>query len=298
VELEYSDRNSRRSKLYIAVGLIVALIVGGVVFVTLRFSGITAQEQVEIRDVVVAARDIPSRKPLDEDDLVMRAVTVDATNANAFTRIDEILGLVSGVPISEGQLVTPNLLGTGTTGQAYSILEAGEEFDPDGPHLRAVSINVPAERAVAGTLQAGQWVDVIVTMAINPEIGQTPEQAEQTLLLAIPGPSTKVTLQSVVILARDGDLYIIRSELETAEKIAELQAAGAQFTLALRLDVDGRAAETEGSTIDRLLEEYNFPVPRPARLEGGPATVQPPPPAPAGEPEPGGEEEEEEEEEE
>jgi hypothetical protein len=65
VELEYSDKNSRRSKVYIAVGVIIALIVGGIVFVALQASGLTAKEEVKTRDVVVAARDIAGRKPIE-----------------------------------------------------------------------------------------------------------------------------------------------------------------------------------------------------------------------------------------
>ena len=57
MELEYSDRNSRRSKVYIAVGIIVALIVGGVVFVALQASDLVgSNEPAEIRTVVVAVR--------------------------------------------------------------------------------------------------------------------------------------------------------------------------------------------------------------------------------------------------
>ena len=109
----------------------------------------------------------------------------------------------------------------------------------------------------------GQLVDLIVTMAINPEVGQTAEQAERTQADFIPGPSTKVTLQSLTILARNGGLYILRTDLVTAEKITELTAAGGQFTFVLRPDVDARTAETDGSTIDRLIDEYGFPVPLP-----------------------------------
>ena len=36
MELEYSDKNSRRSKVYIAVGLIAAILVGATVFIALR----------------------------------------------------------------------------------------------------------------------------------------------------------------------------------------------------------------------------------------------------------------------
>ncbi len=263
MELEYSDKNSKRSKLYIAVGIVMALIVAGIVFVALQASVLTRGDDTVMRDVVVAARDIPSRKPIEEGDLVMRPVVSDTTNETAFTRIDEVLGRVSGVPILTGQMLTQNMLASSTTGQAYSILEPGEAFDPEGPDMRAVSISVPDDRAVAGTLVPGQLVDLIVTMAINPEVGQTAEQASRTQDDFIPGPSTKVTLQSLTILARNGGLYILRTDLATAEKITELTAAGGQFTFVLRPDVDDRTAETDGSTIDRLIDEYGFPVPLP-----------------------------------
>jgi Flp pilus assembly protein CpaB len=265
VELEYSDRNSKRSKLYIAVGVIIALIVGGIVFVALQASGLTAQPKVETRQVVVAARDIAGRKPIEEGDVIMRTVTVDPTNGTAFTRIDEVLGRVSGVAITTGQLLSPNLLASTTEGQAYSILEPGEKFDPTGPDLRAVSINVPDDRAVAGTLQPGQRVDLIVTMAINPEIGANPKASAAPKV--IPGPSTKVTLQKLDILARTGALYILRSDLATAEKVSELTAAGGQFTMVLRPEADDRTATTEGSTLDRLIDEFGFPVPLPPDFE-------------------------------
>ena len=269
MELEYSDKNSKRSKLYIAVGIFIALVVGGLVYVALQFSGLTNEDDTVMREVVVAVRDIPGRKPIEEGDVVMRSVVADATNETAFTRIDEVLGRVSGVTILTGQLVTQNMLASSTQGQAYSILEPGEEFDPSGPDLRAVSISVPDDRAVAGTLQPGQLVDLIVTMAINPEVGQTPEEAEETTAQYLPGPSTKVTLQSLTILARNGGLYILRTDLVTAEKITELTAAGGQFTFVLRPDIDDRTAETDGSTIDRLIEEYDFPVPLPPEFERG-----------------------------
>jgi len=262
VELEYSDKNSKRSKLYIAVGLVIALIVGGVVFVALRFANLTETIAVEQRSVVVAVRDIASRKPIEDGDVAMRTVPADATNAAAFTRVDEVLGRISGVSISTGQLVTRNLLASTNAGQGFSILDAGDKFDPTGPDLRAVSVTVADDHAVAGTLKAGQRVDLIVTMAMNPQLGQSSSQASKTLAQFLPGPSTKVTLQSVDILARNGSIYIVRTDLITAEKIAELTAAGGQFTMVLRPDEDNRTAKTVGSTIDSLIHEFHFPFPK------------------------------------
>ncbi len=267
MELEYSDRNSRRSKVYIAVGVIVALLVAATVFLALQASGLTQDRAVEMRDVVVATRDIPARKAIEEGDVQVRSVPVDPTNDTAFASLDEVLGRVVGIPVATGQLVTRNVLASTTEGQTFSILEPGAEFDPEGPHLRAVCVTVAAANAVAGTLVPGQRVDLIATMAINPEIGQTPEEAQAQSAQFIPGPSTKVTLQSMTILARNGDIYILRSDVETAEKIAELSAAGATFTMALRPEEDDRTAETEGSTIDMLIDEFDFPVPVPPQFE-------------------------------
>jgi Flp pilus assembly protein CpaB len=262
VELEYTDKNSKRSKLYIAVGLVIALIVGGIVFVALRFSGLTQPEHVEMRSVVVAARDIAGRKPIEEGDVTTRTVAADATNVEAFSRIDDVLGRISGVSISTGQLVTRNLLASTTSGQSYSILDAGQKFDPSGPDWRAVSLTVTDDKAVAGTLQPGQTVDLVVTMAMNPELGQPAGQAAKIQASFVPGPASKVTLQSVVILARNGSIYIVRTDLKTAEKIIELAAAGGQFSFVLRPVEDTRTAQTPGSTIDSLINEFHFPYPK------------------------------------
>ena len=280
MEFEYTDKNRHRSKVYIVAGVIMAVLVGGVVFIALQSSALIG-EQVEMRTVVVAARDIASRKPIEEGDLATRAVAADPTNANAFTLMDDVLGRVSGVPITAGQLVTRNMLASATTGQAYAILDAGEEFDASGPDLRAVSVSVPDERAVAGTLLPGQRVDLLVTLAINPEIGvvvgesapaASPAPAAGEPAAFIAGPSTKVTLQMLTVLARNGTIYILRTDLATAEKIAELSAAGGQFSLVLRPDEDDRMASTSGSTLDMLLDEFGFPIPVPPELKEPAAT--------------------------
>ena len=277
MELEYSDKNSRRSKVYIAVGVIVALMVAATVYIALQASGLTDQGAVEMRQVVVAAAEIPGRKSIEETDVVMRSVPADPINETAFTSIDEVLGRVVSVPVSPGQLMTPNLLASTDAGAVFSILPPGEEFDPSGPDLRAVSMTVPDDRAVGGTLQPGQPVDLIATLTVNPVTtgAETPvppaDGEEQTPAPdgeapRLSGPSTKTTLQQLDILVRNGTLYILRTDLATAEKITELQAAGAQFTLVLRANEDDRSAETEGSTLDRLLEEFEFPVPEAAEL--------------------------------
>jgi Flp pilus assembly protein CpaB len=272
VELEYSDRNSRRSKIYIAVGIIVALLVAATVFIALQASGLAGQEDVETRQVVVAALDIPGRKAIEEIDVVMRNVPVDPMSDTALSSLDQALGRIANVPIAPGQLITPNLLASTDEGATFSILPPGEEFTTSMPDLRAVSMTVPDDRAVAGTLQPGQPVDLIATLNVAPTGNQpgepTPseEASPDGAPAQVAGPSTKTTLQRLEILVRNASLYILRTDLATAEKITELQAAGAQFTFVLRADEDERTAETEGSTLDRILEEFEFPAPEEAEL--------------------------------
>jgi Flp pilus assembly protein CpaB len=273
VELEYSNRNSRRSKVYIAVGIIVALLVAATVFIALQASGLTDEGEVEMRQVVVAAVEIPGRKTIDEADVVMRNVPVDPISDAAFTSLDQALGRIVAVPISAGQLIAPNLLASTDQGATFSILRPGEEFNESMPDLRAVSMTVPDDRAVGGTLQPGQPVDLIATLGVAPAEEPTPPEPEDGEEPApddgpqrVAGPSTKTTLQHLDILVRNGTLYILRTDLATAEKITQLQAAGAQFTFVLRAAEDDRTAETEGSTLDRLLEEFGFPVPEEAEL--------------------------------
>ncbi len=272
MELEYSDRNSRRSKVYIAVGIIVALLVAATVFIALQASGLTAQDDVETRQVVVAAVDIPGRKAIAEVDVVMRNVPVDPISDTALVSLEQALGRIAAVPIAPGQLITPNLLASTDEGATFSILPPGVEFSDSMPDLRAVSMTVPDDRAVGGTLAPGQPVDLIATLNVTPTNDQTgepsaseePSPDETPAMVA--GPSTKTTFQQLDVLVRNGSLYILRTDLATAEKIAELQAAGAQFTFVLRADEDERTAETEGSTLDRILEEFGFPAPEEAEL--------------------------------
>lgn len=270
VEFEYSDKNRHRSRLYIGVGLIIAVVAAASVYLVIRQASLVDETSAVRRQVVVAVRDIPSRKPIEEGDVAVRSVVADPTNESAYSRLDEVLNHVSGVSIPAGQLITRNELASATQGQAFSILEPGASFDPTGPDWRAVSVSVPDDRAVAGVLQPGQRVDLVVTMAINPEIGASPAPSTSPSEAVIPGPSTKVTLQRITILARNGEMYILRADLATAEQIAELQAAGGQFALALRPEEDSRMATTLGSTIDRLLSEFGFPMPRPPALGASP----------------------------
>jgi Flp pilus assembly protein CpaB len=234
VELEYKD-NSRRGKWIIALGVVLALAAGAAAFFLIN----QAQQQagqggLQKVSVVVAARPIVARKPIEADDLTVREIPLDPSNANGIVSApDKVIGKVLVVGVLQGQMVTTNLLAssTGAAGGGFVILGPEETVGPDSEAWRAVSITVPDDRAVGGLLQPNQVVDVFVTATVN---------VPQELLTKgryYTDKSTKITYQDMVILAKAGSFYVLKANLAVAEEISHLQSSGtATFSLVLRPD--------------------------------------------------------------
>jgi Flp pilus assembly protein CpaB len=226
--------------------------------------------------VVVAARAIPARKPVEEGDVVIRAVPVDATNAQGIiTDLSQVTGRILAVSVFPGQLVTTNLLASSTAGGTYSILAPEETVAPDSEAWRAVSITVPDDRAVGGTLAANATVDVFVTATVNVPLSVLDEGVYYT------DRSTKITYQDMVILSREGTFYIVKVPLAVAEEISHLQASGtALFSFALRPAADTRILDVSalGATTNRIILRYGLPLPEVYPPGSGP--LVPPPPIP------------------
>ena len=257
-ELEFRD-HGRRGKWIIVVGVILALVAGGGGFYLLP----QAQQQAATQGlpsvaVVVAAREIPARKPIEVGDVALRNVPQDVTNASAFATVEEVVGRISAVTIPTGQLVTKNLLASVTAGGQFSILGPDASIAPDSPNLRAISLNVPDDRAVGGLIEAGQTVDVFITVTVNVPA----EVADAGQLYT--DKSTKLTYQDVPVLAKSGTFYIVRVDETMAEEISHLQASGtATFSLALRPPEDTRTIDTAGlgETTNRIIDQYDLPIP-------------------------------------
>ena len=224
------------------------------------------------RDVVVAARDIPARTVIQSSDLTIRAVPDDPSLATAITAPEDAIGRITGVAILFQQPISPNFLASAVAGGQFSILGPEETISPDSPAWRAVAVNVPDDRAVAGQIQVGQHVDLVITAQINVTVplaaaGAAPAPSPQPGASTAPyytDKSTKITYQDLPILALNGTLYILRVDIAQAEEISHLQAAGnAQFSLVLRPDGDDRVVDTEklGETTNQIIEKYGLPIP-------------------------------------
>lgn len=274
------NRERRRRRLFLLVGVVLAL---GASLVTLKLvqdAQSTGAAVVPTRSVLVAARTIPARTILQASDLTLRAVPVDPTFVTALTDPNLVIGRITSVEIPFQQPIMPNLLAATVSGAAFSILGPQETVGPDSPALRAVAIQVPDNLAVGGVVLVGAHVDVFVTVQINvtaPGASGSPGPVPTPTPVPSPGAnpspngdfytdrSTKIVYQDIPVLAKNGTLYILRVDERTAEEISHLSAAGnAVFSLALRPDQDTRQVDTKdlGETTNLIIEKYGLPIPR------------------------------------
>lgn len=277
---EFRD-NNRRSKMIIAIGVILALVAGGAAFYLVNQAQQQAVKSTQQNvAVVVAVRAIPARQTIVPEDVTLQDVPLDAANAaGVATAVKDVIGRIPAVSILQGQLVTTNMLASSSKGGEFSILGPDESVGPDSEALRAISLTVSDDLAVGGLLTAGQTVDVFVTAVVTVPADLLEEGKFYT------DRATKITYQNVLILAREGPFYIIRASLPVAEEIAHLQAVGsATFSMALRPDTDQRPVDATalGETTNRIIAKYGLPIPETYPTGRGPA----PTPSPSSEPSP------------
>ena len=288
MELEYKDP-SRKGRWVVLLGVVLALVAGASAFFLIN----NAQQQAGTSGLktvsgYVAAQPILARKPIVAADLQLRSdIPLDATNAALITDASQLVGHLLAVDVAQGQLLTTNLLASGTVGLGFAILRPDETVAPDSEAWRAVSITVSDDRAVGGVLGAGMAVDVFVTATVAlPEASAapsgTPSPAAQTLANYYSDRSTKITYQDMTILARSGTYYILKVPLVVAEEISHMQADGAeQFSLALRPDQDLRVLDVSalGATTNRIIQRYGLPIPVHYPAVNGPFPSNPPIPS-------------------
>jgi Flp pilus assembly protein CpaB len=267
MEMEFRD-DTRRRKVLVILGVMFAVVAAAAAFMLISQAQSGGTGKVPTRDVVVAAHDMPARTVIQSSDLAIRALPEDASLTSALTTPEDAIGRITGVAIMFQQPLTMNLLVSAEVGGEFSILGPGETIAPDSPFWRAVSVNVPDERAVAGVIQLGQRVDLFVTVPVNvvaPDASASPT----------PNPTgsgapfysdmtTKITYQDLSILAHLGTLYTLKVTVDQAEEISHLEASGtAFFSLALRPEGDQRPVATAelGETTNNIIRKYGMPIP-------------------------------------
>jgi Flp pilus assembly protein CpaB len=293
MEVEYKDP-SRRGRWIVLLGVVLAVVAGGAAFFLVN----NAQQKASTTGLktvagYVAAREILANKAMTSDDIVLRNdIPLDGTNASLVSDPNVLVGHLLAVDVPAGQLMTTNLLASGTVGLGFSILKPEETVAPESEAWRAVAVSISDDRAVGGVVGKGMTVDVFVTATVGvepppgaPVANQDPGTATTASTNNSLGSgyysdrSTKITYQNMEILARSGTYYILKVPLAVAEEIAHMQADGTpQFSLALRPDQDTRILDVSalGETTNRIIERYGLPVPESIPSRGRPYPTNPP----------------------
>ena len=280
MELEYKDP-SRRGRWIVILGVVLAVVAGGAAFYLINSAQQQAgQGSLQTVDVVVATRPIPARKPVEADDVTVRKIPIDDTNAPAIavSKPADVIGHVLSVTVFQGQMVTTNMLASTATGGQFSILEPGETVGPDSVAWRAVAMTVPDERAVGGMITAGMSVDVFLSAQINVPANLMASGTYYT------DKSTKITYQNMLVLAKSGTSYIVKTTLAQAEEITHLVATGnAQFSMVMRPEADVRYADASklGETTNLIIQRYGLPIPQNYPAGSGPLVTPSPTPSPS-----------------
>jgi Flp pilus assembly protein CpaB len=274
MEMEYKD-NNRRGKFVIILGVVLAVVAGGTSFYLIsQAQQKSGQGDIQKVSVVVAAQVIPARTPIQPGALTVALIPLDpATQVGIVTDPLQLAGKVLAIPVAIGQPIYSNMIASASGQSGFDILGPNETVAPDSEAWRAISITIPDDRAVAGLLIAGQTIDIFMTATMTVPVTTEPLGVYYSDVV------TKITYQDMIILAKAGSQYILKTSLAVAEEINHLLAAGTvSFSAALRPDQDVRYADVTklGATTNRILQKYGLPFP--AVFPAPSATIPPQPP--------------------
>lgn len=258
MEAEFSG-DSRRRRLLLIAGVLLALVAAGATFLLSRQAP-PPPPPVAMRTVVIAAVAIPARTAITAGMLTTASLEVSPLLDDVLSDPAGAVGKVTAVGILKNQLISPNLLGTGNPG-GLAILSPNETVAPDSIAWRAISVLVPKERAVGGLLVAGEHVDLFTTISLTVNPVPIPTFGYFS------ADTTKITFSDVEILVADvaTDLYVLKVDEHQAEEIAHIQGSALNgFSISLRPEADTRAIDRAnyGETTNRILEQYDFPIPQ------------------------------------
>jgi pilus assembly protein CpaB len=254
------DGSRRRARLILILGIVLALIAGVGTFAVTTSAKQEQAPVVETVPVLVAAREVPAKTTLTKADMKVLQINKDAVPPAALSKDEDAIGKITLQPISIGEPLLPAKFADAKN-PAFTVIPAsliGQDGapQPGSPNFRAMSITVPDANAVGGAVQAGDIVDMLVSMNVDPN-----KLVQRPTPIQAPDQSVKIVLERVPILARTASVYTIRIESLTAERLAYLQASGGVVSFLLRAPKDERASGSTGATFGNVYHAFRIKIP-------------------------------------
>lgn len=225
------------------------------------------------RFTIVAARPIPVGTQVTAEMIRVAGWPADAPVSGGFSKPEEVIGRGVTVALVENEPVIESKLSSKGSGAGLSPVIT--------PGMRAFSIRVNDVTSIAGWVQPGSRVDVIVTMKPG---------AESISRIVLSNVKVLSAGQSIdTVQAREGRaaqapaLVTLELTPQDVERVSLASNQG-QIALALRNAMDVATVETSGARMSALLgAQPAEPVrtgPRPARAAAAPAPTPTPTPKP------------------
>ncbi len=177
----------KASKLFLFLGVLLALLGGGALFMYLQSLGTAAAQAPATVNVLVAATDIPSFKPMTAEMLQVKSVPAASVTPDNVRDLNTATGKALSTPAKAGQQILASTLTEG--GFAYSV--------PKGKRAQAVFVDRLS--VVNGLLRDGDYVDVIYTGTL-PQLNYSAGKDGKYADAKAEGPVGKTILQNLQVL--------------------------------------------------------------------------------------------------
>jgi pilus assembly protein CpaB len=230
------------------------------VFLVFRVVQLAQQEVAKAREapdtveVVVAARDLNVGVTIGEEDVIVRSMAAEVVPVEGvFSSVDQLIDRVPRERILVNELVRDQRLALADAGVGLNAIVS--------PGKRAMSVAVDAETGVAGFIQPGNYVDVIVT--IRPDDEEDKRWASKAFLQGIKvlavgqrtdsaKESANASKSGIKGKSREKPTVTLELDLEQAEELA-LSATRGDIHLVLRNDIDITERDTQGVFASNLV---------------------------------------------
>ncbi len=224
----------RGGQLLIILGLILAVITAGLVYSATR----VPETKVVTVDVVVAVQDISERVEIQAPMLAVKQWPADSVPTGVVTKIADAVGKASVTKIYAGELILAGKLVDAKLAKVLTFLIP--------PGMVAFTIPASEGTAVAGAIQPGDFVDVLLTLKVKEIDLRTGNESQEQ-------PTVQVTLQ---------DVKVINVGLWSPPQQAATQSTGTQTTSTQA------AKPADSKTITVLVNEQDALVLKFAKEQG------------------------------
>lgn len=254
----------RGGRILILLGIVLGLLAAGGTFLVLS----SAQPQVQqlpTRSVIIAQQNIPERSEISPEALGRAEWPETFLPPGSYEKSDQVMGKLALQPIYQGQIILPQMILDKS--KVKETRSNASYIIPD--NKIAVAFPLTSLSGVAGALQNGDYVDVLLTLnptsgtkAITPTLGSLGGEGQAV---------TQLMLQDVQILnvgnwptgnpqdKTTGGANVVTLALERQDALA-LKTAREQGTveLVLRRAGDHITIKTEPVNLQYLNKRFNF----------------------------------------